>query len=149
MRTHARRIPAARRELASRICDSFSVRCRSARALSTLSAGYPEAARCKARSSVMKVPLRGDPVGAPVSFVPACSGFFQELETVAERVVDVHVRVARERLSLDDLVTGAAEPGHDRFQARYQQARMCLPGGSKVAVDAEVNLHGSTLEPDA
>src|SRR5262245_64122237 len=25
---------------------------------------------------------------------------------------------------------------------------MCLPGGPEVAVDAEVNLHGSTLEPD-
>src|SRR5262245_45826630 len=74
MRTHASRIPAARRELASRICDSFSVRSRSARALPKFSAGHPEAARCKARSSLMKVPRRGHPVASALSCYLSGSG---------------------------------------------------------------------------
>src|SRR5262245_38064967 len=57
--------------------------------------------------------------------------------------------VARERLCVDDLVAGAPKPGHDGFQVRHQQARMCLPGWSKVAVHAKMNLHVSALEPSA
>src|SRR5262245_5056561 len=79
----------------------------------------------------------------------AYSGTFQELETVAEWVVNVHVLVARERLSVDDLVTGAAKPGHEGFQVRHQQARMRFPSWAKVGVNAKMNFHGCALEPNA
>src|SRR5262249_48587556 len=79
----------------------------------------------------------------------AYSGTFQELETVAEWVVNVHVLVARERLSVDDLVTGAAKPGHEGFQVRHQQARMRFPSWAHVGVNAKMNFHGCALEPNA
>src|SRR5580765_5605552 len=69
-----------------------------------------------------------------------------ELEAVAERIVDVRSQLVTDA-NLLDLVSGRPELPNEDGELSHQQPRVGLPGRSEVRIDAEVNLEVAALEP--
>ena len=70
-----------------------------------------------------------------------------ELQTISERINDENALVTLERYVIDGLESSFSTAFNDRLQITHQQTWMCLRCGTKVLVDAEVDLDTIGFEP--
>ena len=75
------------------------------------------------------------------------SGLHQ-LDPIAERVVDVHPVGPVQRLVVDHLAAGCSNRQRKRSDVVDDERRMCLPGGTELGIDTEVDLQRAALEPE-
>src|SRR5215475_14085574 len=98
-------------------------------------------------------------IGAAGSTSPACgerwsvpvggaSPFrLDELEAVAERIVDEDARIAGQRLVLGDLAAVVSRPYDEALKVAHHEGRVRLAGRLKILLHAEVNLDRAVGEP--
>jgi hypothetical protein len=72
----------------------------------------------------------------------------EQLDAIAERVVNVGAVVACEQVVGLRRVSGGFEAGDERRQIIDEQSRMRLLRGTEVVFDAEVKFEGADLEPE-
>jgi hypothetical protein len=75
------------------------------------------------------------------------SGWFEELEPIAEGVVDIEPSESWQWLIVDDLYTGIGQALSETGDIVDQECRMRLAGGSEFLLDPKVDAHTLRLEP--
>jgi hypothetical protein len=87
----------------------------------------------------------------PVSFIPLFDGFsfvlLQQFQTIAERIVDVAVRIAVQGLTLNHFVPSRPERNDQLGQVCHQESRVSLSRWPKGRINTQVNLDTAALEP--
>src|SRR4051812_49423764 len=75
--------------------------------------------------------------------------WFEQLDAIAERIVNVRAVVAFEQVVGFCRVSGCFETFHERRQVIDQQSRMRLLRRTEIILDAEVQFERADLEPEA